>query len=203
MLGLVACRFAFTAQRKHLFCYAHIPSKSLKYSPVAKVKTFHLSIDHGAATVNWTVWFYWRYCFCIHTNDIFFRYLKICWYLCPGVRSRCAFMKNDITALSKGCQFWKVRSGTDWYLRRFWLDTERMCLRYVPSQKPFWNSCPTHGKYPLFVFRPMHVIKWKYWPPQNCSRDKIKTTCTIFVGLRQCNNHLSLYYLVSTILYWA
>jgi hypothetical protein len=71
-------------------------------------------------------------------------------------------MKNDITALSKGCQFWKVRSGTDWYLRRFWLDTERMCLRYVPSQKPFWNSCPTHGKYPLFVFRPMHVIKWKF-----------------------------------------
>ncbi|KAI9551573.1 hypothetical protein GHT06_021906 [Daphnia sinensis] len=61
-----------------------------------------------------------------------------------GVRERCAFMESDIATLSKGCQFWKVRSDRGWYLRRFWLDVERLCLRYVPSQKPFWNISPTH-----------------------------------------------------------
>lgn len=115
--------------------------------------------------------------------------------LFPGVRGRCTFMENDIITLSKGCQFWKVRSGTDWYLRRFWLDMERMCLRYVPSQKPFWNSCPTHGKYP-------HYSDLYTLPSGNadtCSRDKFKTALTVFLLDFGSYYHLSLY-LVPTIL---
>ena len=68
------------------------------------------------------------------------------YYSFAGVRERCNDMESDIAILSKGCQFWKVRSDTGWYLRRFWLDMDRMCLRYVPSQKPIWKPAPTHGK---------------------------------------------------------
>ncbi|KAK4035493.1 hypothetical protein OUZ56_027580 [Daphnia magna] len=64
--------------------------------------------------------------------------------LVKGVQGRCTFMESDIATLAMGCQFWKVRSDRGWYLRRFWLDIEHLCLRYVPSQKPFWNTSPTH-----------------------------------------------------------
>ncbi|XP_057378966.1 1-phosphatidylinositol 4,5-bisphosphate phosphodiesterase delta-4-like isoform X2 [Daphnia carinata] len=64
--------------------------------------------------------------------------------LVKGVRGRCTSMESVIATLSKGCQFWKVRSDRGWYLRRFWLDVDRLCLLYVPSQKPFWSTSPTH-----------------------------------------------------------
>lgn len=98
-------------------------------SDLVKGTIFHLNILHIYYVVLFSV-----------TSHLF-------WYPYAGVQGRCTFMESDIATLSMGCQFWKVRSDRGWYLRRFWLDIEHLCLRYVPSQKPFWNTSPTRGTF--------------------------------------------------------
>ncbi len=61
------------------------------------------------------------------------------------MKERCKELARDIAVLSKGTRFWKVRSGKDWYLRRYWLDVDHLCIRYEPSHKPCWKATPTHG----------------------------------------------------------
>jgi len=63
--------------------------------------------------------------------------------LVKGVQQCVAPIKKDIAQLIDGCLFWKVRS-TKWYLRRFWLDTNSLCLRYEHTKKPFWTNPVTH-----------------------------------------------------------
>ena len=53
---------------------------------------------------------------------------------------------DDLAVLNKGSVFWKLRSSTQWFRRRYWLHTDRLRLCYEPSRKPFWSSAEPHGK---------------------------------------------------------
>ena len=61
------------------------------------------------------------------------------------VQERVTSIKQEIDVLTEGCLFWKVKSTKNWLLRRYWLDMNHLCLRYEPTQKPFWKNCPMHG----------------------------------------------------------
>lgn len=47
----------------------------------------------------------------------------------------------------QGSRLWKVAGkSNEFYVRRYWLDIQRLSLCYEPSKKPCWKSSTTHSK---------------------------------------------------------